>query len=199
MLMRHWILAAVLAAAVVPGLSASARAGMIPVQVSVTPDAGNYLFSYSIVLPTDALLQPGDYFTIYNFDGLVPGTAASSGSSSSSDWTFSTSTTGPTPPGLAPPVSNPSSGNISWTYNGPDIQGSQTLLGTFSVISIYPSTTQSWFTAITGTVSGVSDSNITPTTVPVPTAAPPGLPEPGTLVLAALGIPFLGMVWRFRR
>jgi hypothetical protein len=196
--MRYWIIAAALANTAMLGISAPARAGLIPVQVSVTPEGGNYQFTYAIVLPTDAVLQPGDYFTIYNFEGLVPGSATASGNLTSSNWTFSTSNVGPTPTGIIVPDS-PSAPNLTWTYNGPVIQGSQNGLGNFAAVSIYPDTTQSWFTAVTGTVSGVADANITPTSVPVPTAPPPGVPEPTTLALAALGFPFLGAARWLRR
>ncbi len=196
--MRYWIIAAALANTAMLGISAPAHAGLIPVQVSVTPEGGNYQFTYAIVLPTSAVLQPGDYFTIYNFDGLVPGSATASGSLTSSNWTFSTNNVGPTPTGVIP-ADNPNIPNLTWTYNGPVVQGSQNGLGNFAAVSIYPDTTQSWFTAVTGTVSGVADANITPTSVPVPTAPPPGVPEPTTLALAALGFPFLGAARWLRR
>lgn len=190
--MRHWIIAALVAAAML-GAASTARAGLIPVQVSVTPEGGNYQFTYAIVLPTDAVLQSGDYFTIYNFEGLVPGTATASGSINSSNWSFTTSNVGPTPAGVVP-GDNPNIPNLTWTYSGPVIQGGQTGLGNFAAVSIYPYTTQSWLAALTGTVYGLADANITPTQVPVPTAPPPGLPEPTTLALAALGLVVLGAV-----
>jgi len=199
--MRHWIAVAALALTVVLNAPIPARAGLIPVQVSVTPEGGYYQYTYAIVLPTDAVLQPGNYFTIYNFDGLVPGTAMASGSVTSPNWTFSTNNLGPTPPGIMVD-NNPTIPNITWTYNGPVVQGSQTGVGNFSAVSIYPDTTQSWFTAVTGTVSGVADANITPTSVPVPagpTSPPPGVPEPTTLALAALGMPFFGIARLLRR
>jgi hypothetical protein len=122
-----------------------------------------------------------------------------SGNLTSSNWTFSTAGVGPTPTGISAPADNPNIPNITWTYNGPVIQGSQTGLGNFSAVSIYPYTTQSWLTAVTGTTYGIADSNITPTSVPVPTAPPPGVPEPATLVLAALGVPFFGLARVFAR
>jgi hypothetical protein len=196
--MRYWFTAAALSFIVLLSAPVSARAGLIPLQVSVTPEGGNYQFTYAIVLPSDAVLQPGDYFTIYNFAGLVSGTATATGSTTSSYWTFSTSNVGPTPPGITV-ASDPSTPNLTWEYNGPVIQSGQTGLGNFSAISLYPDTTQSWFTALTGTVSGVADANITPTSVPVPTAPPTGVPEPTTLALAALGFPVFGFARLLRR
>ena len=192
--MRRWITAAALAVAL--AAPTPVRAGLIPVQVSVIPDGGNYRFTYAVVLPTDAILRPGDYFTIYNFDGLIPNSAMASGAVNSANWTFSSSNVGPTPVGVTP-SDDPTKPNLTWTYGGPQIGIDASVgLGNFWALSLYPDTTLSWFTAHTGTVAGGSDNNITPTQVPVPTAPPPGVPEPATLVLAALGLPFVA--WRKR-
>jgi hypothetical protein len=190
MKMRRWISTTLLTIAAL-GMSGSARAGLVPVQVSVTPDSGLYRYTYGVVLPTDSILRPGDYFTIYNFDGLVAGTAQSSGADSSPFWTFSTSAVGPTPAGVLPD-DNPAIPNITWTYTGAEINIDASIgLGNFWADSLYPTTTQSWFASSTGTVSGVNDSNITPTTVPVPVAPPVGLPEPASFLLAGLGLPLI--------
>ncbi|HSQ58699.1 MAG TPA: PEP-CTERM sorting domain-containing protein [Gemmata sp.] len=194
--MRRLITAALTIAALAS--TTAARAGLVPVAVSITPDAGMYRYTYAIVLPTDAVLRPGDYFTIYNFDGFVPGSNMASGSPYSANWSFSTALIGPTPNGTLP-QDDPGILNLSWKYSGPEINVDASVgLGNFWALSIYPDTTQSWFTASTGSVSGRTDSNITPTTVPVPTAPPPGVPEPGTLLLAGLGLPVAAMLRRLR-
>ncbi|MCS7270011.1 MAG: PEP-CTERM sorting domain-containing protein [Gemmataceae bacterium] len=179
--------------------AAPVQAGLIPVRVSVMPDGGYYRFTYAIVLPSDALLRPGDYFTIYDFDGFVPGSDHVGGTPYAGFWSFSTANIGPTPPGVLP---DDDSGipNLTWTYHGPVLGAVQTGLGNFWALSIYPDTKESWFTARTGTVSGRSDHNITPTTVPTPKAPPPPpppVPEPATWLLAALGLPVIG--WLRRR
>lgn len=51
-----------------------ARAGLVPTKVSVTPEGPNQLWMYAVMLPTGSLLKSGDYFTIYDFAGLVSGT-----------------------------------------------------------------------------------------------------------------------------
>jgi len=194
-MMRNWILSAVAVAAMTFAPS-QAKAGLVPIQVSVMPDAGMYRFTYAVALPTDAVLRPGDYFTIYNFDGFVAGSAVSNGSVYSNDWSFSSANLGPTPDGVGP-TDDPSIPNLTWTYTGPvinlDASLGSTGLGNFWALSQYPNTTNSWFTASTGTVSGLTDNNITPTTVPVPSAPPPGVPEPATLILAGLGLPLVAM------
>ncbi len=196
--MQRWITAVALTVVVGLVSPSSVRAGLVPVQVSVTPDAGMYRYTYAIVLPTDAVLRPGDYFTIYNFDGLIANTATASGAPDSASWTFSTSSLGPTPPGVTPD-DNPNVANLTWTYNGPTINIDASVgLGNFWADSLYPTTTDSWFAASTGTVSGTTDNNITTTTVPVPTAPPPGVPEPACLLLAGLGLPLL-LAFRVRQ
>src|SRR5439155_1197536 len=62
--------AAVVAVAV---SAAPTKAGLFPVSVSIQPEAGNFRWTYNVVLPTGMKLQSGDYFTIYDFGGYVPG------------------------------------------------------------------------------------------------------------------------------
>ena len=201
--MRRWITATALAIITTVLAAPAARAGLVPVQVSILPDGGMYRFTYAIVLPTDSILRPGDYFTIYDFDGFVAGSQTASGSPYSANWTPSTSTTGPTPTGVLP-TDNPGIQNLTWTYTGTEINIDASIgLGNFWASSLYPDTVDSWFTASTGTISGITDNNITPTVVPVPKAPgnpPPGVPEPATLALAGLGLPFLGVArwWKSR-
>jgi hypothetical protein len=196
-MMRRLIAAALTIAAF--AIPTTARAGLVPVAVSITPEAGMYRYTYAIVLPTDAVLRPGDYFTIYNFDGFVPGSEMASGSPYSADWTFTATGLGPTPAGTMPD-DDPAILNLSWRYTGAEINIDASIgLGNFWALSLHAETTDSWFTASTGSSSGQTDSNITPTTVPVPTAVPPAVPEPTTLLLAGLGLPILGLARRLRR
>ena len=51
-----------------------AEAGMIPVNVSITPDGSNFRWTYAVVVTTDVAVHPGDFFTIYDFGALVNGT-----------------------------------------------------------------------------------------------------------------------------
>jgi len=171
-------------------MAAPAMAGLLPVSTTVTPDAGNFRWTYSIVLPTDVQVRNGDYFTIYDFSGYVPGSE-----SGAANWNFSTAPTGVSPADLLP-VDNPTVPNLTWTYAGPTLTG-QTGLGNFWAISPYGTGTEADFTARShNPVYGTNDSNITSTTVPVQVPVPPGVPEPTTLILAGLGLPFVRFLRR---
>jgi len=153
-----------------------------------------YRFTYAVTLPSDSVLRPGDYFTIYDFDGFVPGSAVADGSIYSADWAFSSLNQGPTPPGVGP-VDNPATANLTWTYNGAVININASVgLGNFWAVSLYPDSTESTFTGSTGSSTGNTDSNLTTTDVPVPTAPPPAVPEPATLLLAGLGLPLAALI-----
>src|SRR5205823_5999434 len=82
------------AAVSVPG---TARAGLLPVQVSITPEGDKYRWTYAIVLPSDSQLRTGDYFTIYDFGGYAAGSNVQP-----ADWSFSASKVGATPSRVNP-------------------------------------------------------------------------------------------------
>ncbi len=174
--------------------AAPSQAGLLPVQVSVTPEGGNYLWTYAVVLPTNSQLQAGNYFTIYDFGGLLPGTITAP-----VGWASSVANVGPTPPLLAP-TDNPNIPNLTFTYTGPSISTGQLGLGNFSAMSTNKLSTDSYLTAQTQRTSdGQVDRNITETVVPVPISGgggPPPVPEPTTLALAGLGLPVIALARR---
>ncbi len=185
--------------------SGSANAGLLPVSVTVQPEAGNFRWTYSVVLPTDMKLQAGNYFTIYDFAGYKAGsgmvTSASPDPSYASYWTLSATKLGPTPDRLNP-QDDPTIDNLTFTYNGPSIPNGQLTLGNFVATSSFGTTGTSFFTATNPqAVSGNLDSNITSTLVPVghELPAPISSPEPTTLVLAGLGMPLIGLARYLRR
>lgn len=196
MIRRNWIGRLFAVAVTAAALATPASAGIIPASVTVTPEAGNYRWTYAIVLPTDMKLQAGDYFTIYDFGGLVP-----SSNVQPADWAFSSNLTGPVPPGLSP-VDNPAIDNLTWTYNGATIPSGQIGLGNFWAVSTNGTSVTVNFTAQNPQAStGQSDRNIVDTLAPAPgnVTPPSGVPEPTTLALAALGLPLMGAARLIRR
>jgi hypothetical protein len=197
MIRRNSIARLFAAAIAVAALASPVSAGIIPASVTITPEAGNYRWTYSVVLPTDMKLQAGDYFTIYDFGGLVPGS-----NSQPANWTFSTSLVGPVPPGLAP-ADNSTIDNLTWTYNGATIPSGQVGLGNFWAVSTVGNSTTVAFTAQNPQAStGQIDRNIVDTIAPAPPShVPPasGVPEPTTLALAGLGLPLLSAARFFRK
>ena len=194
MSLNNWIKKAVAAVAVAAGMISSAQAGLLPTNVTTTPEAGNFRWTYAIVLPTDMKLQSGNYFTIYDFAGYVPG-----GESAPAGWALTTSNTGTTPSQLLP-ADDAAVTNLTWTYTGAT-QFGQTGLGNFWAVSSLQNTAEDSFTALTNRASdGLADSNVTTTSVPTGSIIDPvGVPEPTTLALAGLGLPLVSLVRRMRR
>lgn len=171
-----------------------AQAGLIPTAVTVTPDQGNFRWSYSVVLPSYSSLQPGNYFVIYDFNGFVPGAVGAP-----PGWSLSTPTVGPIPAHVTP-TDDSEIANLVWTYNGP-AQTGRVALGDFWVTSQSGLVEEGLFVGHNArSWDGKYDTNVTVTLIPTP-APPvsPGVPEPGALVLASVGLSVLGMAWRFQR
>ncbi len=192
------LLAALAAFAAAP----RAEAGMIPVNVSVTPDAGNFRWTYAVVVTTDVAVQPGDFFTIYDFGALVSDPSNPSGPVpivAPIGWNIATGMVGPTPAGTNP-ADDAGITNLTFTYGGDSPINGQIGLGNFSAISAFGTATSSDFTSITHRqVDGRSEANITTTDVPVPRVLDNNSPEPATLAMLALGLPCAGLVNLIRR
>jgi len=186
---KCWKLAAVVTAAIGLMLTASrADAGLIPTNVSITPDSGNFRWTYAVVVTTDVQVNPGDFFTIYDFGGMLAGTTVAPVGWSASVGMLTA------PPGGTGPVDNPAVENLTFTYTGTTPIVGQQGLGNFMINSQYGDATTSDFTSITHRqVDGRTEANITSTDVPVPGTPPNDTPEPASLAMFGIGLPVLGM------
>ena len=199
MMLRSWT-RALIVSALFAGFVSSANAGLLPVSATVTPDAGNFRYTYGVVLTSDSTLTSGNYFTIFDFPHLMPNSAVMP-----ENWTATVNNTGGNPNGT---VANdaPTLPNVTFTYNGPDVSG-QLGLGNFSMISSNGNAVEQpfSFTGVTQRqIDGQTDANITQTRVPAGElppppppddggVTPPGVPEPATIALLAGALPLLGL------
>jgi hypothetical protein len=186
-----------LATALVFCLAPAVQAGLLPTSATVVPEAGNYRWTYAVVLPTDMQLQSLDYFTIYDFGGRVPG-----GELVPDGWALSVAVGGGTPDRLNPD-DDPDVPNLTWTYTGPTVLSGQVGLGNFWAVSTLGEDRGQLgaFTSQTHRTSdGLGERNLTETLVPTGlSGGTPAAPEPGTLALAVLGLPVVGLARRWRR
>jgi hypothetical protein len=194
---RTWITRLFAAAVAAVALGSQAQAGLLPVSVTITPEGGNFRWTYAIVLPTDMKLQSGNFFTIIDFFGHVPG-----GESQPENWLLSVSGDGGRP-GRLTPDDDETIPNLTWTYTGPTIPSGQIGLGNFWAYSVNGQAKEDFFVAENNRTSdGLIDRNITDVNVPFGEDIPPpsGVPEPTTLALAGLGLPLIGLTrWARRR
>ena len=195
----------------------SASANLIPSLVSVTAVGdGTFTWLYSVSISPDQFAQPGpgtappavtlspqqngaqfaDYFTISDFQGLVP---ASASSSSPLNWAFSSLLVGSTPSSIVVP-DDPTIPNLTWYKIGGTLFGPQDNFATFSVRSVFGDVDQFGFYAADGSKNtlepGLSGSAVANIGL-VPAPAVPRVPEPGTLLL--LGVTLVGVVVSGRR
>ncbi len=145
------------------GTALIARADIIASFDSIVPNGSNFQFNYTATVTGDQRVEMGDFFTIYDFNGLVPNSATMP-----PDWSFSSALTGRTPPRVNPP-DDPTIPNITFTYTGsmPIIGPAE--LGTFSAVSNFGQSHAGYFAA-EGTLifNGSKVDNVGVIPVPVP-------------------------------
>lgn len=146
----------------------SARADIIPSLDPNPPAAtiGGFTWNYQVNVTLDQMVNPGDFFTIYDFGAFTTGSNLQP-----ADWTFSSSLLGTTPAQVLP-TDNPSLLNLTWTYNGTASITGAALLGSFSVINDTNQLRTSDFAAeatrSNGDNAGSKVDNVGRISVPVP-------------------------------
>jgi hypothetical protein len=144
----------------------TARADIIPTLSNTPANGSNFTWNYSANVTLDQMVQPGDFFTIYDFGNFVAGSNLQP-----TGWTFSSSLVG-TNPSLVTPTDNPSILNLTWTYHGQTPINGAAALGTFSVVTNTNQLKTSDFAAEatrnTGPNAGTKVDNVGQVSVPVP-------------------------------
>lgn len=200
-------LAAVLLGLSLFGLTTqNARAGIIPYLNPLYPQsdgAGHFIFDYSVDIPGNYQVKPGDSFTIYDFNGYVPGSATLP----NADWSVSVALTTP-PVGLpaGAVMDDASVPNITYSYVGAGIpvQASDTWLvitakSTTGAVFDPPDSFRNVASATHNGNGGPADE-VSNTTVPKASNGTPQAPEPATLAMLGVGMPLLGAFnWLRRR
>jgi len=160
-----------------------ARGDIIPTLSSVTGSSPNFTWNYSANVTVDETINTGDFFTIYDFGTIAPGS-----NTQPTGWTFSQALVGPTP-SLVLPTDNASILNLTWTYNGAAPITGSAALGIFSVITSTDQLKVGQFTAeatrSSGPNAGTKVDNIGTISVPVPESSSL-LPIIGVCIAAAL-------------
>jgi hypothetical protein len=143
-----------------------ARADIIPTNTTIDPEGSNFRWNYSTNVTVGQRVETGDFFTIYDFGSIVPGS-----NMQPADWVFSSSLVGVTPSTVLP-NDDPNVFNLTWTYIGTTPITGQALLGIFSALSTTNGLRSDNFTAQATRNGGPNDgtkiANIGTVGVPVP-------------------------------
>jgi len=183
----HSLVFLVLGAALVSISSAD----VIPTLSSTTPIGSSFTWNYSTNVTVDQMVQPGDFFTVYDFGNFTPGS-----NMQPANWTFSSALTGKNP-SLVTVTDNPALLNLTWVYNGASAINGSALLGMFSVVTNTDQLRTADFAAeatrSSGPNAGTKIDNVGTISVPVP-EVPTFLP-----VLGVCGVALVTSLFSYRR
>ena len=146
----------------------SARGDIIPALTPNPPAAavGGFTWNYAGFVTNLQTVEPGDFFTIYDFGAFVP-----KSNLQPTGWTFSSALVGVNPP-LVIPTDDPAVRNLTWTYTGTTPIDGIAPLGDFSVIASTDQLSVSTFAAqatrTVGPNAGSKIDNVGRVSVPVP-------------------------------
>jgi len=164
----------------------SAQAALLVNFQGVTPSGSNFNYSYDLVFSTAGgteQLQPGDFVTIYDFNGLT------SVITPPTNFTPTTLLVGQNPPGTNQP-DNPSVINVIFTYNGPTL--SVDTINNTVIQSIVGTQVRGFYA---GQTTNVSDPGFPDKTANIGRSqTPAAVPEPATLAMVLAGLPLLAIV-----
>jgi PEP-CTERM motif len=182
---------------------------LLSLQGTPTENGGVFTYVYEATLQAGAQLQPSDFFTVFDFIGLVEPVSSSnfvidpaldSDPTTSFAFAVTSAPLGVTPPStLVQPVDNPSIPNVTVTLlSGSDNivpTGNNVLLGTLSLstpnaVGTTPSLTVGSEFRQVGT-GGLETANISATVGPIP--------EPSTYALMGFGLLAAGAFARWSR
>jgi hypothetical protein len=200
-LKKQWLAAFALAF-----LAGRADAGLIPQTVGTATAGADTTSTIGVLLQSNSSLKSGDFFTIYDVQGYVSGSSVMP-----SNWTMTMQNSGITPAGLTVPGDNSSLPNLTFTYSGPTVSGSAT--ASLGVGNFVITTTQALGSNPFAGLSQLSNGNNEAVLTELPSTGgganpsgggpngggSPGLPEPASLILVALGLPLAGLVGGLRR
>jgi len=121
-------------------VSGTAKADILPSSAppTVTANAnGTFTWTYEVFVTNAQQLNPAgvNSFTFYDFNGYVANSAVASNAAFTASSTLLSPAPVVTPFGSVTPNDSGAIPNITFTYNGPLIQGGPTSLGTFSLVS----------------------------------------------------------------
>lgn len=158
----------------------------------VTPSGSNFLWRYAVTIDNleeiNTALNPS-FATLYDLNGLVPGSAAYTNNVATLTDVVSQQNVGITP-ATQNPTDNPAVPNVTVTYTG--TAPSSTVLGVLSFLDVNSGASEA-IGNFSAQATNLADRTVEANTssVPVPT------PEPSTLALLAGGV--LGMIGVVRR
>ncbi len=162
----------------------AARGDIIPTLGSIAADGSDFRWNYTTNVTVDQTVQPGDFFTIYDFGNLIAGSNVQP-----ADWSFTSLLIGATPVTVLP-EDDAGVLNLTWTYNGTTPIPGTAFLGTFSVASTTDQLRTDFFTGhatrSSGPTAGSKIDNIGLISVPVPEMSALG-PIIGFCSLGAIG------------
>jgi hypothetical protein len=184
-----------------------ARADIILNLVSVTPMGSDFQYTYSVELTASTVLNPAgggtnsgftpsnNFFTLYDIQGLVAGSEAYGGALATNSM-HTEQNLGATPTTESPiPPDSASVLNVTTYWTGPPVNASGTPfdMGTFSFLSTL--NLGSSMLAFTGASQKLENNDFVANNtgqVAGPGASVSPVPEPGTLMLLAMGLPVIG-------